>query len=64
MEMEPSTRALQVLDQAVMPRKSGTFRKGKPGNWREHFTQANKTHFKELTGDLLIRLGYEENNLW
>ena len=60
----PREQALQVLDQAVMPRKSGTFRKGKPGNWREHFTQANKTHFKELTGDLLIRLGYEENNLW
>jgi len=56
--------AIQVLKQAVRPRKSGTFRKGKPGNWREHFTPANKIHFKEQTGDLLVRLGYEENDLW
>ena len=60
----PQEQAIQVLSQAIMPRKSGTFRKGKPGNWREHFTPANKIHFKEMTGDLLIRLGYEENNLW
>jgi len=60
----PREQAVQVLAQAIMPRKSGTFRKGKPGNWREHFTPANKIHFKELTGDLLIRLGYEENNQW
>jgi len=60
----PREQAIQVLNQAIMPHKSGTFRKGKPGNWREHFTPANKTCFKELTGDLLVRLGYEENNLW
>ena len=40
--------------------KSGTFRKGQPGNWQEHFTQANKAHFKATAGDLLIRLGYEQ----
>lgn len=56
--------AIELLKQAVMPRKSGTFRKGKPGNWREHFTPDNKINFKELTGDLLVRLGYEENDRW
>lgn len=56
--------AVNELARAIAPRKSGTFRKGQPGNWKEHFTQANKTLFKELTGDLLIRLGYEQDNSW
>lgn len=57
-------RAVEVLAQSIAPKKSGTFRKGQPGNWREHFTAANKALFKEHTGDLLVRLGYEENNDW
>jgi len=56
--------AVAVLQKAIAPKKSGTFRKGKPGNWQEHFTPANKTLFKEVAGDLLVRLGYEENNAW
>ena len=60
----PRTRGLEILEAAIAPQKSGTFRKGQPGNWREHFTEANKTLFKEKTGDLLIRLGYEEDNEW
>jgi hypothetical protein len=62
-EISPS-QAIQVLADAIAPHKSGTFRKGKPGNWREHFTEANKALFKEKAGDLLIRLGYEEDNNW
>lgn len=57
-------KAIKVLQAAVLPKKSGTFRKGKPGNWREHFTEANKKHFKEAAGDLLIRLGYEQGDDW
>jgi hypothetical protein len=60
----PHEEAIEILDQAIAPRKSGTFRKGKPGNWQEHFTPLNKTKFKEVAGDLLIRLGYEENQHW
>jgi sulfotransferase 6B1 len=56
--------ALKLLNQAIEPKRSGTFRKGKPGNWREHFTESNKTIFKETSGDLLIRLGYETDNDW
>lgn len=56
--------AIEILNQAIEPKKSGTFRKGKPGNWREHFTEANKAVFKRKTGDLLIRLGYERDNDW
>ncbi|HEX7973821.1 MAG TPA: sulfotransferase domain-containing protein [Anaerolineales bacterium] len=56
--------AIAILKAAIAPRKSGTFRKGKPGNWQEHFSEANKATFKELAGDLLIRLGYEQDNAW
>ncbi len=57
-------QAIETLSEAITPRKSGTFRKGKPGNWKEHFTPVNKIKFKEIAGDLLVRLGYEENQLW
>jgi hypothetical protein len=52
------------LAAAIVPKRSGTFRKGKPGNWREYFTQENIDIFKDSTGDLLIQLGYESNNEW
>ena len=57
-------QALAALHLAIQPKKSGTYRKGQPGNWREHFTNANKTLFKETAGDILIRLGYEKDNDW
>jgi hypothetical protein len=60
----PRPDAVATLEAAVSPRRSGTFRKGQPGNWREHFTEANKALFKEKTGDLLIRLGYEVSREW
>jgi hypothetical protein len=56
--------AVERLKRAVAPSRSGTFRRGKPGNWREYFTQGNKDRFKDVAGDLLLRLGYEENNAW
>jgi hypothetical protein len=60
----PRPQAIAVLQEAVAPRRSGTFRKAKPGNWREHFTEANKTLFKQQAGDLLIELGYETSEDW
>jgi len=60
----PLNEAIEIIESKVAPHKSGTFRKGKPGNWREHFTQDNIRNFKELTGDLLVRLGYEQDNDW
>lgn len=56
--------AIRVLRDAIMPKKSGTFRKGSPGNWRDHFTDENKRIFKENTGDLLQQLGYENDANW
>lgn len=60
----PRQVAIETLSRAIAPRKSGTFRKGVPGNWKEHFTEANKAIFKGKTGDLLITLGYEEDHDW
>lgn len=60
----PRSWAVQVLSTAIEPQRSGTFRKGQPGNWREHFTPANKARFKDCTGDLLVRMGYEKDQDW
>jgi hypothetical protein len=60
----PREKALAVLVEAIQPKKSHTFRSGKTGAWREHFTEDHKKLFKEVAGDLLVRLGYEANNDW
>lgn len=62
----PMTRekALPVLVEAIQPKKSHTFRSGKTGGWIQHFTEEHKNLFKEVAGDLLVRLGYEKNNDW
>ena len=58
------SKAIEYLKNAIVPRKSGTYRKGKPGNWREYFTEANKEKFKETSADLLVSLNYETDNDW
>lgn len=60
----PRDAAITALAEAIQPKKSGTFRKGQPGNWREHFTAENIAVFKQHSGDLLTRLGYEQNEEW
>ena len=48
----------------INPEKSHTFRKGKTSAWKQVFTHAHKKAFKELAGDLLIELGYENSYDW
>lgn len=60
----PRENAISLLAQAIRPEKSRTFRSGKTGDWREHFTDEHKDLFKDVTGDLLVKLGYEKNNDW
>ena len=55
---------LDSLESSINPGKSPTFRSGKTGEWRKHFTDEHKKIFKDVAGDLLIRLGYEENHNW
>lgn len=57
-------QALTVLVEAIQPKKSHTFRSGKTGGWKNHFANEHKVLFKDVAGDLLVKLGYEENNDW
>jgi hypothetical protein len=57
-------KALSVLLEAIQPKKSHTFRSGKTGGWKQYFTDEQKKLFKEIAGDLLVKLGYEKNNDW
>lgn len=60
----PREKALPILVEAIQPKKSHTFRSGKTGGWTQHFTAEHKKLFKDVAGDLLVRLGYEKNNDW
>jgi hypothetical protein len=40
------------------------YRKGKAGDWTNHFTPEHVQAFKENFGDLVAKLGYEKNNEW
>jgi hypothetical protein len=57
-------KALSVLVDAIQPMKSHTFRSGRTGGWKDHFTEEHKKLFKDVAGDLLVRLGYEKDNTW
>lgn len=58
------SHAIEILSQSINPESSPTFRSGKIGSWKSNFNAQNKNTFKQITGDLLIRLGYEENTNW
>lgn len=60
----PREKAIEILLEAIQPKKSKTFRSGKTGEWRKYFKEEHKRLFKEVAGDLLARLGYEKNNDW
>ncbi len=63
MMLETST-AIAILESAIKPEDSPTFRRGHVSGWKQSFNPAHKTIFKEVAGDLLIRLGYEQSNDW
>ena len=60
----PRDKALSILFEAIQPKKSHTFRSGKTGGWKTYFTDEHKKLFKDVAGDLLVKLDYEENNNW
>ncbi len=55
---------LDALESSIHPGRSPTFRSGKTGEWKKLFTAGHKRIFKDVAGDLLIRLGYEKDNDW
>ncbi|MDF1996308.1 sulfotransferase domain-containing protein [Peribacillus frigoritolerans] len=46
------------------PQTSNTFRSGKIGSWKLEFDEELKKAFKNNSGELLIKYGYEKNNDW
>ncbi len=55
---------LESLESSINPSRSPTFRSGKTGEWKKHFTQEHKKIFKDVAGDLLVKLGYEKDHDW
>lgn len=60
----PRGLILDSLESSINPSKSPTFRSGKTGEWKKYFTEAHKNIFKDVAGDLLVRLGYEKDWDW
>jgi hypothetical protein len=60
----PRELILDALESSINPSKSPTFRSGKTGEWKKHFTEEHKKIFKDVAGGLLVKLGYEKNNDW
>jgi hypothetical protein len=55
---------LNSLESSINPQRSPTFRSGKTGEWKKYFTREHKKVFKDVAGDLLVRLGYEKDQDW
>jgi hypothetical protein len=55
---------LASLEAAINPGRSPTFRSGKTGEWNRYFTAEHKSIFKDVAGDLLLKLGYESSPDW
>lgn len=60
----PPELLAETLELGINPKKSPTFRSGRTGEWKKYFTPEHKRIFKDVAGDLLMRLGYEQNNDW
>jgi hypothetical protein len=60
----PRQEILDSLESSINPKRSPTFRSGKTGEWKKHFTPEHKKIFKDVAGELLIRLGYEKDTIW
>ena len=58
----PRNLILEALEASINPAKSPTFRSGKTGEWKKYFKDEHKKLFNDVAGDLLVKLGYQENN--
>lgn len=71
----PKREVLEILSnhsfaKKAKGRKSGQvdtsshYRKGEPGDWRNHFTKEHADYFNKKHGALLIKQGYEKDLNW
>ena len=56
--------AIRVLEESIDPLSSPTFRSGRIGEWSNWFNAQHKILFKQISSDLLFRLGYESIPDW
>lgn len=65
---EATTVALEAVDRLSLKRGVGALanhaRSGDPGEWRTRLAPEHIARFKELTGDLTVRLRYETDPDW
>jgi len=57
-----TSRIAQQMECAIDPHRSHTFRSGKTRGWQSAFKAHHHDLFREVTGDLLLRLGYESKD--
>lgn len=60
----PINQMIEMMEKNADPSKSLTFRSGKIGSWKQEFDPGVKAAFKQVAGDLLVELGYENNKHW
>jgi hypothetical protein len=60
----PRKTILESLETSINPARSPTYRSGKTGEWKQYFKEEHRKVFKDVAGDLLVRLGYESDNDW
>jgi hypothetical protein len=60
----PRQLILDSLESSINPARSPTFRSGKTGEWKKYFSDEHKKIFKNVAGNLLVKLGYETDNDW
>lgn len=54
----------EIARKAINPEKSHTFNKGATQRWKKKFTDTHKELFKDISGEMLIDLGYEDGLGW
>ncbi|PSB04090.1 sulfotransferase domain-containing protein [Merismopedia glauca] len=59
----PPSQVPEIAQKAFFT-KARTFRKGKIGDWVNHFSEEHKQAFKETAGKVLIELGYATGYEW
>lgn len=60
----PLDQMVERMEERMHHKYSLTFRSGKIGSWKLEFDDEIKTAFKKVAGNLLIELGYEEDQEW
>ncbi len=60
----PREQACQRLAASVDPQRSPTFRSGRTGAWENQFSPETRSLFKQVAGELLVGLGYEQDLEW